>query len=168
MPWDYRQTLDSAAAALDAAHCPPQLPAVTATPPPEILHACRKDTAIEGGPLGELQAILDADKPIVAGGWMLAASGYLSSNPVYLSFDVGPGCTPDELAVWRYSRGTWSKCSPADLTCNGGCASFTVTGFEGYAVAVPEPATLALLAAGFANALAYGLRLRKKIAGKQG
>ena len=47
MPWNYRQTLDSTAAALDAARCPPQLPAVTATPPPKILHACRKDTTFE-------------------------------------------------------------------------------------------------------------------------
>jgi hypothetical protein len=47
MPWNDRQTLGSTAAALDAARCPPQLPAVTATPPPKILHTCRKDMTFE-------------------------------------------------------------------------------------------------------------------------
>ena len=81
------------------------------------------------------------------------------TNNVGKPKDAAPTSWP-----WRYSGGTWSKYSPTDLTCNGRYASVTVSGFEGYAVAVPEPATVALLAAGLASALAYGLRLRKRCA----
>jgi hypothetical protein len=49
-----------------------------------------------------------------------------------------------------------------DLTCNGTYASFTVTGFSGYALTtVPEPGTLALLLTGLFASLACARRKRR-------
>ena len=42
----------------------------------------------------------------------------------------------------------WTPYNAQDLTYDGTYASFTATGFSGYAVTVPEPGTLVLLAAG--------------------
>ena len=63
--------------------------------------------------------------------------------------------------MWHYSGTTWTQFSSNDLTYDGTYASFTVTGFSGYAVTVPEPSTLALLVAGLLGALAYVWRKRK-------
>ena len=49
----------------------------------------------------------------------------------------------------------------ADLTYDGAYASFTVTGFSGYAVTVPEPGTLGLLLAAALGLLAYARRKRR-------
>jgi T5SS/PEP-CTERM-associated repeat protein len=75
-----------------------------------------------------------------------------------LSFDVGQGLS--DLRAWRYSSGAWA---PFDthVVYREGIASFSVTGFSGYAVsAVPEPATWTML---LAAAAALGLyRWRKR------
>ena len=59
------------------------------------------------------------------------------------------GKPANELDVWHYDGSTWTEYSPTDLTYDGNYASFTATGFSGYAmVGVPEPGTITLLAAG--------------------
>jgi hypothetical protein len=51
----------------------------------------------------------------------------------------------------------------SDLTYDGTYASFTVTGFDGYAVTtIPEPGSITLLAAGAITLLAYTRRRHTK------
>ncbi len=70
-------------------------------------------------------------------------TGYNAADPVYLSFSVGKEFTRSDLHLWRYDGAAWSSFSANDVTCADGYASFTVTGFSGYAVsAVPEPSGL--------------------------
>ena len=54
--------------------------------------------------------------------------------------------------MWHYDGQSWASYAASDLIYAGnGIASFTVSGFSGYAVTgVPEPATLALLVVGSA------------------
>ena len=69
------------------------------------------------------------------------------SDSALLSLDIGDGWS--DLNVWHYSDGDWTLCVTGDLAYDNGIASFTVAGFSGYAVtAIPEPATLSLLAFG--------------------
>ena len=83
----------------------------------------------------------------VLNGWTFTATGYTAGTPVYLSLDVGSGYAVNELAVWHYDGSVWTPYTPTDLAYDGTHANFTVTGFSGYAVtAIPEPATLTLLA----------------------
>ena len=93
-----------------------------------------------------------------------ANSGYTPGDPAYLSFDVGAGQSSDDLEAWQYNGNTWTAFPADDLTYDGNYASFTVTGLEGYAVTgidvVPEPSTLALLAAGAIGLAGYGLHRR--------
>ena len=97
----------------------------------------------------------------MAGGWGFAAdSGYTPGDPAYLSFDVGTQYSRDDLQVWHYDGTNWTPYDATDLTCNGGWASFTVTGFSGYAVTVPEPSALALLLAAGLGLLIYARRRR--------
>ena len=82
-------------------------------------------------------------------GWEFATTGYdiSATKPVYLSFDVGAKHPADELELWHYDANGWAKYDALDLTYDGAFASFTATGFSGYAmVAVPEPSTLILIA----------------------
>ena len=53
-----------------------------------------------------------------------------------------------DLAVWHFDGAAWTTYTAGDLSYDGTYASFTVTGFSGYAVtvAVPEPAGLGVLA----------------------
>ena len=63
--------------------------------------------------------------------------------------------------MWHYDGTSWTAYASADLTYDGTYASFTVTGFSGYAVTVPEPGTLALFLAAALGLLAYAWRKRK-------
>jgi hypothetical protein len=69
-----------------------------------------------------------------------------TGGEVLLSFDIGLGA--QELEVWHLHDGTWTAYDAGLLTYDShGVLSFTVSEFSGYAVtAIPEPATLALLA----------------------
>ncbi|NQU23834.1 MAG: PEP-CTERM sorting domain-containing protein [Candidatus Nealsonbacteria bacterium] len=106
-------------------------------------------TAVSGSALGELES-LPGTGDAVYGAWTFDVTGsYTVGDPAYLSFDVGPGFDRADLNLWHYDGSQWSEFVAADLTCNGDYASFTVTGFSGYAVsAVPEPGTLVMLGVG--------------------
>ena len=71
---------------------------------------------------------------------------YTSGDPVYLSFGIGAGRKWSDLHVWHHDTGGWTEYLPNDLNYDGAYASFTVTGFSGYAMTVPEPGSLSLLA----------------------
>jgi hypothetical protein len=105
----------------------------------------------------------------ILSGWTFSTTNYAvsSTNPLYLSFNVGAGHPADELDLWQYTGTTWTPFVPTDLTYDGTFASFTATGLSGYAVAaVPEPGTLVLLAAGLVGLLSYS-RWRRRAAIRQ-
>ncbi len=117
-------------------------------------------STISGQVLTDLLALLDADQSLL-GAWQIT-TGSSYALPAYLSFDVGPGRSRNDLTIWHYDGAAWSEFDATDLTCNGDYASFTVTGFSGYAlITVPEPGTLALLIAGLLCILVY-VRLKQK------
>jgi T5SS/PEP-CTERM-associated repeat protein len=119
-------------------------------------------TTIGGSTFASLQSMAGPQESIL-GGWQFAfTSGYTQGDPAYLSFDVGSGYSRDGLEVWHLDDGQWTLFTASDLTYDGTFASFTVTGFSGYAVTapVPEPSTLVLLAAGAASLFAYAWRRR--------
>ena len=125
-----------------------------ATPSSSVLNLTT--TAIGGSALADLKSKLDADKPGVAGAWTFtAASGYTTGDPVYLSFNVGAGHARGDFDIWRYNGTAWAEYFPGDLTCNGNYLSFTTTDLCGYAVAAPEPSTLAMLGIGILGFLGH-------------
>lgn len=105
-------------------------------------------------------AALPSDETLLAG-WTFTASGYTEGDPVYLSLDIGSGFSLADLATWHYDGAAWTSYTPADLTYDGEFASFTVSGFSGYAITVPEPASLGVLALGSLGMLA-SRRSRKR------
>lgn len=118
-------------------------------------------TTMSGGTLTNLEDLLGEDRPVL-GAWSFATSGgYATGEPAYLSFGIGSGHGSDDLQVWRYGDTGWSLFDAIDLTYDGNYASFTVTDLAGYAIAVPEPTTLALLL-GIGLALIARRILRKR------
>jgi hypothetical protein len=118
-------------------------------------------TTIGGSTLSSLQSLLNPQQSLL-GGWEFAfTSGYTQGDPAYLSFGVGPGYSRNGLEVWHFDGGSWTPFSADDLTYDGTYASFTVTGFSGYAVTtVPESGTLALLISAGLAILAHVRRKR--------
>jgi T5SS/PEP-CTERM-associated repeat protein len=115
-------------------------------------------TTMSGDPLDALQGLLGPGQSVL-GAWDFAVSGdgYAAGDPAYLSFGVGAGYSHNNLQAWHYdgSHG-WTNYAGSDLTYDGNYASFTVTGFSGYAVTtVPEPGTLTLLLAASLGLLWY-------------
>ena len=126
-------------------------------------------TAISGTTLTSLQSLLATGDSVLSG-WEFLADNYTVSatNPVYLSLRVGTSHSLDDLDLWHYTlTGGWQPYTASDLTYDGTYASFTVTGFSGYAVsglAVPEPSAIILLSIGVASFLVWGWRPRKRTA----
>lgn len=90
--------------------------------------------------IANLEPLLAPDAQLNSA-WLFSTTGYVAGTPVLLSFDIGPGFAEDGLSIWHYDGSTWTTYKPADLSYDGENASFTVTGFSGYAVTsiVPEP-----------------------------
>jgi len=120
-------------------------------------------TTIGGTTLSSLQGLLGAQQAVL-GGWEFAfASGYTAGDPAYLSFGIGSGYSRGGLEIWHYDGSSWTPFGANDLTYDGTYASFTVTGFSGYAVTtVPEPGTRALLVAAGLGLCVYGGRKPRK------
>jgi T5SS/PEP-CTERM-associated repeat protein len=120
-------------------------------------------TAMSDATFGTLDGQLSPTEAILSG-WMFSGNGYTvsSSNPVYLSFNVGANHPANNVEVWHYDDASgWAKYGAFDLTYDGTYASFTATGLGGYAmVAVPEPSTLVLLGLGAVSLLAWRRRRR--------
>ena len=100
--------------------------------------------------LTALQGLLTPGQTVLSGwNFSAAGSGYVATDPIYLSFGIPANLSRGDLHLWRLNGGTWSSYTAGDLTSIDGYASFTVTGVSGYAVAaaVPEPTVLVLLIA---------------------
>ncbi|OHB66252.1 MAG: hypothetical protein A2V70_04855 [Planctomycetes bacterium RBG_13_63_9] len=120
---------------------------------------------IGGEVLDGLEGLLQSNASVL-GGWEFAATGgYASGDPAYLSFDIGPGSSREDLLVWHRDGADWSRYAARDLTYDGTYASFTVTELSAYAVTtVPEPSTMTLLLLGLGTmALAARRRWRRMV-----
>lgn len=88
----------------------------------------------------------------VLNGYTFEAGGaWKSGDSVLLTLDVGAGLDPSTFEVWHYSGGAWEDYTSriGNLSYDGQYASFSVTGFSGYAItmtAVPEPAAMSVIA----------------------
>jgi hypothetical protein len=102
-------------------------------------------------PLTSMQTSLLQDligpSETVDSGWTFTDTGLSAGSPLYLSMDVGTGVS--DLSVWHFDGSEWTPFTADDLSYDGRDASFTVTGFSGYAVtsavSVPEPAGVLLM-----------------------
>lgn len=80
----------------------------------------------------------------------------LTGTDVLLSFNVGGGYDLADLSIWHLADGEteWTLHDAENVSYTDGWASFSVSGFSGYAItAVPEPATYAALFGCFALTL---------------
>lgn len=117
--------------------------------------------------LAALQGLLASGNTVLSA-WNFSATGYTvsASNPVYLSLSAGPGQSLSKLGIWHYDGSTWSVHDAYDLAYNGTYASFTVTGFSGYAVSgttpTPIPAGVWLLGPALAGLAGMRRRLFRK------
>jgi T5SS/PEP-CTERM-associated repeat protein len=113
---------------------------------------------VDASDLALLQNDLSPGSSMVDG-WLFTTSGYTSGDPVDLSFDIGSGLLQNDLALWHFDGTQWTPYS-TDISYDGTFASFTVTGFSGYALtttSIPEPASLAILVCG-----GMGLLVRRR------
>lgn len=109
----------------------------TATSTPLTLTAA----SMSGAQLSSLQALLDPGKSVLSG-WSFTADGYTAGNPVYLSLWAGNATSLADLTVWHFDGADWTKFDATDLAYDKTYASFTVTGFSGYAVSGNAPVPL--------------------------
>lgn len=91
-------------------------------------------TALTGTDLTALNGMLAPGQSVLSG-WIFSAAGtgYLASDPIYLSLGIPATITSNDLQLWKLSGNTWSRFSVDDLTTNQGYASFTSTGLSNYA-----------------------------------
>jgi T5SS/PEP-CTERM-associated repeat protein len=108
-----------------------------------------KATSTSGAKLGNLKNLLGNGEG-VHGSWDFDILNLPEGDSVLLSFQVLDGIDPAEFSVWHHDEGSgWTLYDASDLTVVDGWANFTVDSFSSYAVtAVPEPATMSLLALG--------------------
>jgi hypothetical protein len=92
-------------------------------------------TATTGTPVDTLKRLLPMNGAVMSGS-TFATTGYTvnSTNPVYLSFNVGPAQLCDDLKVWQYSGSSWTPYAASDLTYDRKYASLTVSALGTYAV----------------------------------
>jgi T5SS/PEP-CTERM-associated repeat protein len=117
-------------------------------------------TAVSDGPLNALKGKLGSGQQIL-GGWTLSSSsGYSNGSPLYLSFgaDNMGGYSTKDMQLLSYDGTAWSNFSAFDLTYDGVYANFTATKLGCYAVIVPEPSILVLLAFGLLGFVLVGRR----------
>ncbi len=116
--------------------------------------------------LTSLKSQLASGKSVLSAWDFSITQGHTSGNPVYLSLFAGPNQSLSTLNVWHYDGSTWSAFTANDLAYDGTYASFTVTGFSGYALSgtapVPIPAAVWLLGSGLAGLVGMRRRLFKK------
>jgi hypothetical protein len=111
-----------------------------------------------GQTLTDLKNLMGQGKR-VQGSWDFDILNLPEGDSVLLSFQLLEDVDVADLTVWHHDdQGGWTRYDAGDLTVTDGWANFTVNSFSSYAVTVPEPATMSLLALG-AVAL---LRRRKK------
>jgi T5SS/PEP-CTERM-associated repeat protein len=117
---------------------------------------------ISDSDLYDLQDSIAPGQSIQAAWDFAIASGYQQGDPVYLSFDIGDGFSPDDLRIWHFDGDLWTSYKPNDLTYDGQNVSFTAYGFSGYAIAaVPEPQTLTLFGMALVGYAGYRLRRQR-------
>lgn len=124
-------------------------------------------TSFSASPMsqGAIDAVLGLLRPdqSIAAAWDFSTN-FSSNGEVLLSMDVGPGVSFDDLSVWHLENGVWLPYAPSMLTVDGnGVASFTVTSFSGYAVAVPEASAVAILMLAGVLSIKRRSRLRRRI-----
>jgi T5SS/PEP-CTERM-associated repeat protein len=103
-------------------------------------------TTMANPTLSGLASLLTPGSSVLAGWQCTAAGAYSPGDSVYLSIEIGSGYAADSLAVWHFDGTNWAAFAPADLSYDGNYANLTVSGFSGYAISVPEPSSLGLLA----------------------
>jgi large repetitive protein len=131
--------------------------AATTTPTSLTLTA----TVMTEDVVAALQNLLNPNQSVLSAWDFESGAGYTQGDPVYLSFGIGANQLSDSLRIWHHDANGWTSYAASDLTYDGTYASFTATGFSGYAVTVPEPSSLTLLATGLFGLLAYVWRKRK-------
>jgi T5SS/PEP-CTERM-associated repeat protein len=104
---------------------------------------------LNGSTQSLLQRALASGQGVLSG-WTFSTEGYTAGDPVYLSLSAGSGHSLSDLAIWHYDGSSWAKYAASDLAYDNTYASFTVTGFSGYAVTgtVPVPPTVWLFGSG--------------------
>jgi T5SS/PEP-CTERM-associated repeat protein len=116
--------------------------------------------------LSGLQSQLAAGTAVLSAWDFSITQGYTDGDPVYLSLFAGSDQSLSTLSLWHYDGSTWSAFTANDLAYDGTYASFTVTGFSGYAVSgtapVPIPGAVWLLGSGLAGLVGMRRRLFRK------
>jgi T5SS/PEP-CTERM-associated repeat protein len=113
-------------------------------------------TPLTSDQAASLQGMLGSNGSVLSG-WTFSTDGYTSGDPVYLSLSIGSGFSSSSLELWHFDGTNWTPFNAGDLSYDGTYASFTVTGFSGYAVAsAPEPASIVMLGLG------AGMLLRRR------
>ncbi len=104
-------------------------------------------TVTNGQAQSNLQSLL-SDGESVEGSWDFSVTGLPGGASVLLQFAVSGTADADDLIIWHNDGTGWTEYGADDLMLSGGWASFTVDSFSSYAVTIPEPATMSLLALG--------------------
>jgi hypothetical protein len=119
-------------------------------------------SAMGGGELVSLQGLLDPGQAVLSG-WDFATTGNTTGNPVYLSLFAGTGQSLSDLDIWHYDGSAWGRYAASDLAYDNLYASFTVTGFSGYAVSGTAPVPIPAAAWLFGSGLLGLLGARRKV-----